>query len=199
MKFILGAVVWLVIFWDWEHRMPFRGLLSDEMSNSIKTVGFRHYVVAWLPTWWFILACSFTSAGVGIGCSIWAFVNQDLGQPVGIPLLIGATSLISAFGGLVVPITLAWFRDRSERREQEHLKIRLKELELQVEINRQGHTENASNIQKVTIATQKIADAAEKIVEAKQEILRTNVSSKPSDGFVQGAKQPERVNSSPGE
>jgi hypothetical protein len=147
--------------------LPFRGMLTDEMSDSIKTLGFRHYLVAWLPTWWLILGCSMLSAGVGLGCAIWAVVDQVQGQPVGLPVLIGASALVSAFAGLIVPITLAWFKDRSEQREHQHLKERVHELEIQVEANREGHMENKINIQKVSVATQKIADAAEKIVEAK--------------------------------
>ena len=162
----------LVVYSGLECYVPFRGLLTDEMAETIQEVGFRHYIMAWLPTWWFILACSMMSAGVGLGCSFWAIVQEVHGQPIGVPVLIGAGSLVSAFAGLVVPITLAWFKDRSESRKVRHLIERVKLLEKQVEFNRIGHVENASNIHKVTIATQKIADAAEKILEVKEHSRR---------------------------
>lgn len=163
-----SVFVLIAIYLVLEHHLPFRGLLTNEMSESIKTLGFRHYLVAWLPTWWFILGGSTLAAGIGLGCSIWAIVDDIHGLPVNVPVIIALGNFLIAFSGFVVPITLAWFKDRSEQRQQSHLQDRVKELEIQVEINRQGHSENAINIQKVTVATQKIAEAAEKIVEAKE-------------------------------
>ena len=166
MEFI--SAVW-VVYAILEHHLPFRGLLSDEMTETIKQVGFRHYMLAWLPTWWAILACSFLAAGMSVGCSIWAVVNQVQEQPVGLPLLIGASSLTTALLSGITPIILAWLKDRSETRQMDHLKHRVQELEVQVTVNQQGHTENAANIVKVTEATQKIAEAAQKILEVKEQ------------------------------
>jgi hypothetical protein len=169
--FILLLLIRLAL----EPGMPFRGLLSHQMEESIKVLGFRHYVVAWLPTWWLILAASFTSAGVGIGCAVWAIFAQIQNEPVGLPILIGASALVSAFAGLVVPITLAWFKDRSEERQVDHLKHRVAELEAQVVLNTEGHTRNAEKIEKVAIATQKIVDTA---AEAKELMEKSSDSSK---------------------
>jgi hypothetical protein len=163
------AYVLLIIYVTMEYHLPFRGLLNEEMNVAIKQVGFRHYILAWLPTWWMTLALSFVSLGVSVGCSIWAFVGQVNEEPVGLPILIGASSLITAVLSGITPIVLAWLKERSETRNMDHFKERIQELEAQVERNREGHVENAVNIQKVTIATQKIAEAAEKIVEAKEQ------------------------------
>jgi hypothetical protein len=154
--FILLILIRLAL----EPGMPFRGLLSHQMEESIKVLGYRHYVIAWLPTWWLILACSFTSAGVGIGCAVWAMFAQIQNEPVGLPILIGSSALVSAFAGLIVPITLAWFKDRSEQRQVDHLKHRVVELEAQVALNTRGHADNAVKIEKVAAATQKIVDTA---------------------------------------
>jgi hypothetical protein len=164
----LAFVLWIV-FVVLEHHLPFRGLFSEEMTDAIKQVGFRHYVLAWLPTWWMTLAISFTAVGVSTGCAIWAFVAEVNNEPAGLPLLIGISSLVTAVLTGITPIVLAWLKERSETRQLEHFRERIQQLESQVERNREGHAENAVNIQKVTVATQKIAEAAEKIVEAKEQ------------------------------
>jgi hypothetical protein len=132
------------------------------MTDAIKQVGFRHYVLAWLPTWWMILAFSFFSVGVSSGCAIWAFVGNVNEEPVGLPVLIGVSSLVTAILSGVTPIVLAWLKDRSETRQVEHFKDRINQLESQVAANQQGHTDNAINIQK-------IAEAAQKILEVKEQ------------------------------
>lgn len=154
-------VIWIVYVFL-ENHLPFRGLLSAEMTDAVKKAGFTHYMLAWLPTWWNILACSFLMAGVGIGCSIWAVVNQVQDQPVGLPILIGSSALVTAVFSGITPIALAWMKDRSEQRQVDHLKQRIQELEHRVVANAQGHQDNAANIQK-------IADAAQKILEVKEQ------------------------------
>jgi len=141
--------------------MPFHGMLSDEMTKQFRQLDSKEVLISWLPAWWFSLAVSFSMAGMGIGCAIWATINQINDQPTATPFLLGCSALVASFGGILVPIAQAFFKDRSESRRSEELQNRVKELETMVSANRVGHLENAINIQK-------IADAAEKMVEAKE-------------------------------
>jgi hypothetical protein len=157
----LAFVLWIV-FVILEPRLPFRGLFTEEMTDAIKQVGLRHYVLAWLPTWWITLAFSFFTVGVSTGCAVWAFVGKVNDEPVGLPILIGMSSLVTAVLSGVTPIVLAWLKERSETRQIEHFKERIQQLESQVAANREGHVDNAINIQK-------IAEAAQKILEVKEQ------------------------------
>lgn len=162
MEFILGVMVWAVICWNWNNTMPFHGLLSEKMSDTLNRVDTREVLISWLPAWWFSLAVSFSMAGMGIGCAIWAIVNQFNEQPTATPFLLGCSAIIASFGGIIVPIVLAFFRDRSESRQIENMRDRIRELETQLVMTQQGQTENRIHLEK-------IADAAQKIVEAKEQ------------------------------
>jgi len=162
--------------------------MADAMSESIKVVGFRHYVLAWLPTWWVTLASSTLMAGIGLGCALWAVVDQAQGFPIGAPVLVGTSMVIGSFAGIVVPITLAWFKDRSEVREAEHLKNRVAELEAQIMINSKGHQENAESIQRNSEDIKRVAVATQNIVDVAADVTR-----KPDERLQQSKEMVERI------
>lgn len=142
----------------WEPLMPFRGMLSKEMNDLAHKVDFHQVVLSWLPTWWLCLAISFTSAGISIGCSIWAAVAQVTDQPYGTPVLIGAAAFVTALTGMVVPIAQAYFKDRSEVRQAEILKQKVRELELMARQAAHGHQKNAEQLKRVGEVTQRLVD-----------------------------------------
>lgn len=148
-----------VAAYDWmDSSMPFRGMLSKEMYALAHKTDFSQVVLSWLPAWWVCMALSFMSAGVALGCSIWATVAGVSDQPYGTPILIGAASLVTAFAGLVIPLAQAFYKDRSENRALEATKARIKELERLAETSVRGHARNAEDLQKVAEVTRRIVE-----------------------------------------
>lgn len=160
--FFLTGIVGLVLFADVyrEDRMPFRGLLSDPIVRVMGNEDWRRIFVAWMPSWWIMMASSSFMVGIGFACSLWAFVEYEAGNRdmVGSPLLLGVSAIIGALGTILIPIATLIFKDRSESRNLENMKSKIVELEKNLSVARYEYGVNRTNIQTLADLTQKVVN-----------------------------------------
>lgn len=133
-------------FLIWNRCMPFRGMISGELYGSMKLLDAKEVLISWLPTWWTSLALSFFGTGMVATCSVWAVVNEVNSNPTTVPILMGMAAFATSIGGILVPITMAYFKDRSETRQLAFLKSRLVTLEDKVRQNIKEHNKSAKRL-----------------------------------------------------
>jgi hypothetical protein len=145
-----------------EDNLVFRGLLRDTL---LKTTDIQHYEIAWLPMWWGMMAFSFASIGISIGCTLWAIIAQMNGEPWVVPVLIALATLLGAFMSGAVPIVTAWLKFRSDAMQLEFFKKQVVDLEAKLSEVHRGHERNSENIDRIATVTNKLTEVIPRVSE----------------------------------